>query len=73
MNQNNLQNEEDEDYTFMDKLGIIIFWFYEFKVDTDLKERGLMKKYKSKRICILIGILLYSIVIILANKCFINK
>ncbi len=58
---------KDNDYSFLKKMEIIIFWVQVLKYDNDLKANGHFKKYKSRRICILLGVLFYAIVIAMAN------
>jgi len=60
-------NREEEDFSFPEKLVIVILWFREYMYRTELKKNGYIKKSKTRKICILIGIVLYSLVILIAN------
>lgn len=64
----NTENRNNEDYTGIEKFFIIIFWFMQYAVgEHDLKEKGYVKKYRSRNLCIVLGIMLYSLIILLAN------
>lgn len=63
-------NKPDEkgnaDFTFFEKIVMVLFWVQTLKYDTDLKVNGYSKKYRSRRFCIVLGIMLYSLIIVFA-------
>ncbi len=74
MNEEKTNNEKsDEDFSILVKIVIVLFWFSEWKYRTGLKELGYTTKSRSRTICVIIGIILYSLIIILANINTIHK
>ncbi len=62
------ENKKNEDYSGIEKFFMILLWFMQYQVgEIDLKKNGYIKKYRSRTTCIIIGIILYSIIIFLAN------
>ena len=65
--------DKDIDYPILKKMLIVVFWVQELKYNTDLKENGYLKKYHSRKICILLGVFLYALIIAIANIYFFQK
>ena len=59
-------NREEEDFSFPEKVVIVILWFREYMYRTELKKNGYIKKSKSRKICVLLGVLLYSLIALYA-------
>jgi len=59
-------NKEEEDFSFAEKLVIVLLWFQEYMYHTELKKNGYIKKSKTRKICILLGIFLYSLIALYA-------
>jgi hypothetical protein len=61
------EDNKDQDFSFFEKLVIVLLWFSAWMYNTDLRENGYEKKYRSRKYCIIIGILLYALIILFAN------
>lgn len=61
------KSNKDEDYSFIEKILMILVPFDFYKYDTDLKKNGYFTKRKSKILCVTLGFLFYTIIILLAN------
>ena len=62
------EDKKNIDYSLLMKILIVLFWpmWYQF-TENDLKENGYYKKRRNKIICIIIGIVFYTIIIVIAN------
>lgn len=58
--------KENEDFTIFEKIVMILFWVQTLKYNTDLKVKGYSRKYRTRRFCIFLGIILYSLIIVFA-------
>lgn len=67
INENDNRDIKDQDYSVIEKIGIVLLWFTSYRYDTDLKKNGYITKHRSKVICVILGIILYTIIIVLAN------
>jgi hypothetical protein len=65
--ENDNKNIKEEDYSLIEKIGIVLFPFIFYRYDTDLKKNGYITKSRSKIICVILGFLLYAIIILLSN------
>lgn len=56
-----------EDFSFLYKTYIVLLWWKEIQNgDWDLNEKGYVVKHRNRILCICIGIVLYTIIILLA-------
>lgn len=61
------EKKEDEDYSILYKILMIFIWWKEIQYgDWDLKAKGYKVKYRSRLICIGIGIIIYTLIILMA-------
>lgn len=63
--ENTQSDKKDEDYDIVEKIFMVIFWQIEIKYCPELKEKGYITKYRSRRLCITIGVLIYVVIIAL--------
>ena len=61
------EEKENEDYSIFEKIILVLLWFMAYKWDNDLKENGYKTKYRSKIICVIVGILFYTSIVLFAN------
>jgi|GEM_PF-5539747 len=66
MNKTPLPDNKNEDYTLLEKFIIIVFWFDIFTMmsNADLKKNGYATKHKSRMQCMIIGVVLYSVILL---------
>jgi hypothetical protein len=57
---------KDEDFSFFEKLVIVLLWLM-MEVSYCIKREWLLRKYRSRKVYIIIGVLLYTMIILLAN------
>lgn len=61
-------DKSSEDYTIIEKFFMILFWPREMYIgDWHLKSEGYTIKHRSRLICIVIGIIIYTIIILYYN------
>ncbi|MEI7595556.1 MAG: hypothetical protein WCK02_07405 [Bacteroidota bacterium] len=61
-------NKNEEDFSITEKFLMIFFWFRAVLIgDWNLRKDGYTLKHRNRLICIAIGILFYSIIVLYAN------